>query len=432
MGIIKRIIFKIFRLLIEGKMTRGFCSNAVHIIWKIWKKAWEEVDRLLGIAAREVFKRCIPVCQNKVFFHTQESRYGCNPKYICEELRKRDTDIDIVWRAPSKGRGGIPDDIRAVKINSFAYFKEMYSSKVIVSNSFLFLGQPVYLKKDQVLIQTWHGSLGIKKHGANDIKDTKRRVYALKKTGEMTSCCISNSSLETGSLRGTYWPDTPMLEYGHPRNDLFFDNHAEERERLRKALFEEWELEPETKVVMYAPTFRDDKNFACYDVDFDRLVSALGSRFGGSWCVLLRYHPALAAVYKKKGGSMRKHRARVVNVTAHFDMQELIAVTDVALTDYSSWIYDFVLLRKPGFIFATDIDKYNTERGFYYPLEETPFSIALNNDDLEKNILSFDMDAYSRRVEEFLIDKGCIEDGHASERVADLIERITKGQRSVF
>lgn len=107
-------------------------------------------------------------------------------------------------------------------------------------------------------------------------------------------------------------------------------------------------------------------------------------------------------------------------------MQELIAVTDVAITDYSSWIYDFVLLRKPGFIFATDIGKYNNERGFYYPLEETPFPIAKNNDELIKNILTFENEGYQERVESFLIDKGCYEDGHASERVAELINEIMR------
>lgn len=108
-------------------------------------------------------------------------------------------------------------------------------------------------------------------------------------------------------------------------------------------------------------------------------------------------------------------------------MQELIAITDIAVTDYSSWIYDFMLLRKPGFIFATDIDKYNTERGFCYPLETTPFPIARNNDELISNILDFSETVYLEKLEQFLQDKGCIEDGHASERVVELIKEIIEG-----
>lgn len=94
------------------------------------------------------------------------------------------------------------------------------------------------------------------------------------------------------------------------------------------------------------------------------------------------------------------------------------------ITDYSSCIFDFMLSRRPGFIFATDIEEFNTERGFYYPLEETPFPIARNNEELMQNIRNFDEAAYHNGVEEFLINKGCIEDGCASERVADKIAEL--------
>lgn len=105
-------------------------------------------------------------------------------------------------------------------------------------------------------------------------------------------------------------------------------------------------------------------------------------------------------------------------------------ITDVAITDYSSWIYDFMLMRKPGFIFATDIEEYNTERGFYYPIESTPFPIAVDNDELIDNILKFDETSYATNLEKFLEDKGCVEDGHAAERAVDLIYRILNGDES--
>lgn len=414
---------KIWSFFIEGK---GFRKTPKYL----WDQFWTETDRVIGIFCRWILRVKTPIDPNKVFFHTQESKYTCNPKYICEELRKQCPEIEIVWRAPGKGRGGVPDDVKIARLNQFAYFQELFSSKIVVTNSFLYLGQPFSLKRKQVLIETWHGSLGIKRHDQKAIKDTWRRVRALKETGRMTTYCITNSSLENGSLSSTYWPKTPMLEYGHARNDIFFPHFAEKRAELRAALFEKWEFPPETRTVMYGPTFRDAKNFDCYDVDFERLTKTLSERFGGTWAVLLRYHPSLAKIYKRKGFKPRKLEEGeepaflIKNVTGYIDMQELIAVTDVAITDYSSWIYDFVLMRKPGFIFATDIEKYNNERGFYYPLEETPFSIAVNNDELMDNIMAFDNESYQARVEQFLKDKGCVEDGHASERVVELIKKI--------
>ena len=84
-----------------------------------------------------------------------------------------------------------------------------------------------------------------------------------------------------------------------------------------------------------------------------------------------------------------------------------------------------MLTRKPCFLFAVDIKDYNTERGFCYPLETTPFPISTNNDELSQSIINFDEKKYAEDVENFLVDKGCVDDGHASERVVELIKQIT-------
>ena len=422
---IEKLIHRIWGMSVEGKCIRGTCKY-------IWNKIWGETDRSIGILARKILSLITPVQNNKVLFHTQESTYCCNPKYICEELCRRNTDnkIDIVWRVAEKGKNGVPIGLRKVKFNSFSYFKEMYSSKVIVSNSFLYVNMPVTLKKNQVLIQTWHGSLGIKKFGKEDIKDSKRRVNALIKTGKMTSYCLSNSQLENSSLSDTFWPDTPKLLYGHARNDLFFSQGKNKREKLREEYFAQWALPPKTRVAMYAPTFRDSKDFSCYNIDFDRLVKTLSKRFGGEWRIILRYHPSMRKDYAKNPAN-GAYKSCVVEATDVLDMQELIAVTDIAITDYSSWIYDFMLIRKPGFIFATDLEEYNTERGFYYPIETTPFPIARDNDELMHNILNFNEIEYLRKLEDFLVDKGCVEDGHAAERAVDLIYRVIDGSEAI-
>lgn len=428
----------------RGMEKMSWLSLRLHIVWtllvegrglrecfkKLWKAFWKEIDRILGILAREILKYRTPIVKNKVFFHTQENRYACNQKYICEELLRQNPDIDIVWRVSTKNRGGVPGCVRAVKAGSYAYYKEIFSSNIVITNSILFKDQAIYLKKKQTLIETWHGSLGIKRFGKRDYKSSLRWVRGAIATGRMTDYCITNSSFVSDSLRNTYWKKTPMLEYGHPRNDLFFDVHKKEREELRDMLCQKWNVDPASRFIMYGPTFRDNKSFAPYDIDFVRLLNALKERFGGEWVLLLRYHPSLEQVYKKRRAVSLPKEYRCINVTNYLDMQELIAVTDVAITDYSSWIYDFMLLRKPGFIFAADIDKYNTERGFCYPLESTPFPIARNNDELIANVLNFREAEYLENLELFLQDKGCVEDGHASERVVALIRKIIEGDQT--
>ena len=416
MGLIKTLFLRVLKYAAEGRLI---CS--------VWEAIWHEIDKIIGFFVRLIYRHFVKVDPQKVFFMAQESSYTCNPKYICEALSKEYPDIKIVWRSWEQVSGGIPSRFKSVDYNTLRYFRELFSSKIIVANSFVYLGMPIRLKKNQILIQTWHGSLGLKKHNKEVITDSIRRVEALEYTGRRTDYCIINSTLEKSSLSETYWPKTPMLMYGHPRNDLMFPQYKEKREELKKTIFSRWNLDPETRIVMYAPTFRNSKSFEYYDIDYDRAAGALKQRFGGEWCFVLRYHPSMRVLAQERKPPETK--CRLIDATSYSDMQELIAVTDVAITDYSSWIYDFVLTRRPGFLFATDIAMYTAkDRGFYYPIESTPFLIAQNNDELIASILRFDDELYKKKVEDFLTEKGCAEDGNASLRTAHLIRDLIDGK----
>lgn len=404
MGSIKRILKVMEKDMVEAHFLRSFR---------------EEIDEGLGRIGRFFLARRTKVVPNKIFFHTQEDRYCCNIKYICEEFRRRDVDVDMVWRVKKGKRGSIPEDCRIVSGGSYQFFKELFSSKYVLSNSVLYVKRGFRLKKEQVVFQTWHGSLGIKRFGKDDYKGGWHWVRGAIATGKMTDYCVTNSTFVSNSLRNTYWPKTPMLEYGHPRNDIMFDSYAEKRKEIKDAFLEKYELAEDTKFIMYGPTFRDNKNFECYDIDIEGILQAARERFGGEWKLLLRYHSALRGVYAKK--NLFELNEDIIDVTNYDDMQELITIADIAITDYSSWIYDFMLQRRPGFIFATDIDLYNNERGFCFPLETTPFPIAVEKEELNEKIRNFDEKQYLERLEAFLEEKGCIEDGHASERVVDKI-----------
>ena len=165
----------------------------------------------------------------------------------------------------------------------------------------------------------------------------------------------------------------------------------------------------------------DDMDVAIDYFDVPRLVEALKERFGGEWKILLRYHDN----DKKKEKTQNKlTQDCVIDVTDLPDIQELLSFVDCGITDYSSWIYDFVLSGKPGFIYARDVDVYNNERGFYFKLEESPFPVAKSNDEMMQKVRSFDEDLYAKRVKEFLDGKECMDDGHASERIADRLMKL--------
>lgn len=417
---------KIHEVLIEDDFFESFPK----FIAKCWMRGWNLIDHILGTFSRYLLRINTKIIPGKVFFLTQESNYCCNPKYISEALHSiNDKNISIFWRVPKDNIGQFPEYVKRSPYNTYKYFKDIFSSEIVVGNSFLYMPIPFKLKKNQKLIMTWHGSLGIKKFGPDDIKDTKRRVKAIQYVGNRSDYILSNSLFINNEFRKTYWPNTPILKYGHPRNDLFFDNYKEKREYLKKVITNQYGLSNDINIVMYAPTFRDSQDFTVYNIDLIRLIETLKTKYGGEWAVFLKFHPCMRTLYGSKVEYNFGSQYPIINITNYPDMQELIAITDVAITDYSSWIYDFVLRKKPGFIYALDLDKYNNERGFCYPLETTPFPIATCNDELMESILNFDNDIYLDKVNKFLEEKGCIENGHASEKVAQVIVDLCNGKK---
>jgi CDP-glycerol glycerophosphotransferase len=99
-------------------------------------------------------------------------------------------------------------------------------------------------------------------------------------------------------------------------------------------------------------------------------------------------------------------------------------VADIGITDYSSWILDYILTRKPGFLFVKDEESYRVERDFYYPIDEAPLPVARSNKELLNRVLQFDAKVYEKRINKFLLEKGSVEDGYACKRIVDHIDSL--------
>ncbi len=394
-----------------------------------------KVFRLAGIDIIK-FKRVeyagkydnLPIEKNKIVFtNFNGNGYGCNPKYIAEEIIKRNLPYELCWLVNNikEKEVNFPKTIRLIELNSKQSFKELTTAKIWIDNQRKIF--PIKLglqkKEGQLYIQTWHGSLGIKKLD-NDVqnftnKSNKIWIDRAKFDSQMTDYLLTNSKFETNILPEALWFKNKVLEIGHPRNDIFFKSEFEKK-LIKKKIFNNLGISNNQNILLYVPSFRDDYRLDCYMLNIEIIKSTLENKFGGSWTILIRMHPRL----KDTSCALFNYNKNVIDVSSYSDIQELLIAADIAISDYSSCIFDFILSKKPAFIFATDIEQFNTERGFYYPLESTPFPIATDNIELMNNIKDFNYEQYKQKVEEFLQEKGCIEDGHASERVVDLIEQV--------
>ena len=322
-----------------------------------------------------VFLLC-PINKNKIVVTNFYGKaYGDNPKYIIEELIKDYSKVEIVWY----------------------YF--------------------LLKRKKQFYIQTWHGTIALKKV-ENDVVDTleKRYIRKAKFDSKSADLFVSGSKFMSELYRKSFWYNKTIVEYGTPEADILINNKitVEQKESYKEKL----KIDKNKKIVLYAPTFRSDNNLDCYNIDFKELISNLNKKTGDNWVILLRLHPNIAI---KSHELSNIYANDVIDVSSYPDIYELMLLSDICISDYSTVIFEFSFMKKPVFLYATDIEDYLKDRGFYFDIYNLPFQLAVNNDELIKNINNFDYKQYLNKLNVFYGDVCLYETGHASKKVAEII-----------
>ncbi len=414
------------------RVMHKFLSKAKRLPGK-FRNLFRVAHRYLKKRKLAVYANRIAIVPGRILFFAFQNNYACNPKYICEELIRQQVPVELVWcvdQIHEEIAQAFPKQVRLVEYGTTEYEEALHSALIWIDNGFYAVKDPFLIKKSQqVYIQTLHGSLGIKKIDAKAIPDKARNRRA-RLCGKLTDYCISNSRFETEVYRTSFWPDAEILEYGHARNDMILNKEPHYVAEVRKKLLDYYHLDEKVKTILWAPTFSDDsgerKSQILESFDYTRLLTAFQDKTGETWAVLARLHPR---DHRHLADGMQLPDC-VVNAGDYPDMQELIIAADIGITDFSSWIFDFVITGKPGFIFAPSLTSYESQQGFYYPIQTTPFPVASTPDQLYQNVTEFDAAQYADRVRQFLDEKGCVEDGKACARVVSKIKEIIAEKRA--
>lgn len=381
-------------------------------------KVLASIKNIIAIAIINIFN-CFPIKNNKIFlFSYYGSQYGCSPKYISEYITKNypKDKFDVVWAFNDLSSKEHIQGIRKVKIMSLKYFYELCTSKVIITN---FRTTNMFKKrKNQYYIQTWHSSLRLKqieKDAENSLPENY--VKMAKEDSKKCDLLISGCRYSTEIFRRAFWYDGEIFESGTPSNDILLSDNINIINKVKNKL----NIQDEFRVVLYAPTFRKDKTLDVYNLNYNQIIDALENKFGGKWILLIRLHPHLTNIAKSI-----QDRKNIKNVTEYDDVQELMLISDILITDYSSVMFSFMLTKKPCFLYAPDIELYkNNDRNLYFEMDELPFLKAENNEEMLKNISIYDENKYRELCEEMLDKIGVYDDGKASKRLAERLELIT-------
>lgn len=350
-----------------------------------------------------------------IFWAYGFKQYSCHPKYISDFIIANCPDeFDVVWVLNKDvNTSNIPKDVRVVYPHTLKYLCELYSSRFVITNSRNYMYENFFFKKkDQIYIMTWHGSIGLKKI-EYDAKLGKAYERRMKNDNKICDLMLSNCDFFTGLIRNSFRYKGEILEKGVPRNDLFFNE--KEIKAIKKRIWNDYNIPENNRIVMYAPTFRANGSADHYRLNWERLIPELEKKFDSKISVFIRLHPNSIKLISVKE---LINDARIIDMCLYHDMQELLCVTDVLITDYSSSMCDIGLLKKICFLYADDVSLY--ERGFYFDIRKMPFALAESEDELIDNIRKFDLKVYNKNLNDFYSNNiNSYDDGHASEAVVE-------------
>ena len=390
------------------------------------------------------FFRILPICRNKITVCAFEGKGGfcCNPRYIVEELYKRNREYRFVWLVNDLSKQ-FQNYVKPAKNTLWNRAYHLSTSKVWIDNYRKSYGTKK--RKGQYYLQTWHGALAFKTLGLWRGEGFSKIAYLVSKNdADMTDYVICDSEWGRQVYPKGLVYDGEYLKYGSARCDILVNSRQQQYAKIR----ETYHLPEDAKIVMFAPTFRETGQKGQRGVfveentlDFPRMIKNLGRRFSGEWYLFLRLHPQLASQMEKY--PLEGLEGRTIDVSQADDMCEVMAAVDALITDYSSAAMDAGFADIPVFLYADDIEQYTENRGgmfWTFPKEgpepivsnktvtpdidaTLPYPLARNNEELEINILNFDHEKYRLGIKEFAEAIELVNDGRASLRAADQVER---------
>ena len=357
----------------------------------------------------------LPVKNNKiVFLHDFGNGYGDSPKVLAQEIMRRGLPYDMVWLVNDM-KLEFPHPIRKVLMSRIKSVYELATAKVIITTA----KSKYNLKKKstQFFIYIPHGQIGAKyveRQAGNTL--SKGYIDGSIWHSKVSNLFISSSKLHTEEELTWYWYDGEVMECGLPRNDIFFHYTSEDVQSIKKKAG----IPDGVKVVLYGPTFRNEPSNEPYAIDTERVLQTLEQKTGDKWIFLFRAHPNFVWY----GKPAFEYSDKVMDVTNYPDMQDLLLISDVLISDYSSAMFDFNLMHRPVFLFTKDIEAYQKMRGLKDWYFKVPFPFCHNNDELVSAIANYNEQEYRQKCAEFDKFYGNLETGTASQQIVDRLETI--------
>ena len=318
-------------------------------------------DFRLGRRIRRLLLRLTRVENDLIIFDSFLGRYiSDSPLAIFEHIDREKYRCYFIVEQPENFEG-----YPTIRKGSFRAFYYLSKAKFVISNVRMPLAWKK--KKGQVYLQTWHGT-PLKRlvydqiaFDAPSAPSFEEYCVRFTKDSDRWDYLFSSCSYASEKFKSAFRASAEILEIGYPRNHKLYHHTSEDIFEIKKKLG----IPPEKKVLLYAPTYRDNQNVGAGRYFFnDELDYELLSKDLSDTVILLRYH------YLVNQGE-RLECENVIDVSSYQDINDLFLISDILVTDYSSVFFDYSILKRPFFFFTPDFEEYESElRGFYLDMNQ--------------------------------------------------------------
>ncbi|HIP11633.1 MAG TPA: CDP-glycerol glycerophosphotransferase family protein [Arcobacter sp.] len=375
-----------------------------------------KVEKLLSANGKYISYSKEPVKKGLVVFESFFGKsYSGQPKYIYEYLLALNLPYQYVW-VYQDNTNNIPGNPTIVKRGSLEYFKYAAKAEYLVNNIVF----PFHSKRDETIyLQTWHGTplkkLGFDITVAGPEANARENFH---KESRNWDYLVTQNSFTTEVLKRAFKFEKSIIESGYPHNDILIQNSKKRATEIKISL----NIPKDKKVILYAPTWRDNDANANWSFNFSLKINLLKWQkiLGNEYVILIRMHHLITKI---KG--LEEAEGFAYNVSKYDDIQELSLISDILITDYSSVFFDFAVTKKPILFFAYDIKEYaENMRGFYLDIHnDLPGPIIKTNTELLESIQNIDTikKEYRKKYEIFNQRFCYLDNGECSKKVAEKV-----------
>ena len=348
--------------------------------------------------------------KNILFLSNRRNDLSGNFEYVYRYMKDApDAKLDF-WLNP----GGL-NDLGIKATLSLAW--KCGKAKILLVDDYTPYIRTLQISEDTTIMQLWHACGAFKTFGYSRLGKKGGGKQVTRGHRDYKYCFVSSANIAKYYAEGFGIAEEKVLPYGVPRTDMFFDEEV--RKTKREEIYSSWPDLKGKKVILFAPTFRGTiKDTAYYDMDkFDpnKVIASLPEEY----VLIIKHHPFVTQK-KFKHKIAKKYKKRIFDFSAESEINDLLFITDLLITDYSSVIYEASLLNIPMIFYAYDLEDYISDRDFYFEYEITvPGKIVFTQEELVQSIL--DQDFEHEKVEEFCRKNFDLRDGKASKRIADFI-----------